>query len=400
VKVGNCSLSGPRTELGILRGVVPGLMAAFAVAAWAKGATAQTSAVTPTLRYTVDSVHKEIIVELSPLNLPAHASHHDIPQLPPQALVVPVSGWFEGYAGEVVDSAGRPVPSVVIHHLNLIVPQRRELFSTIMQRMGAAGAETPPVMLPRVFGHPILGYPITRGDTLLITIMLNNPTATTYQNARLRVHLPYAATSTWPRPISIFPFYLDVMPPAGQHDYDLPPGHSEKSWEGRPAVPGRILAIGGHLHEYGVALRVEDVTASRVIWGTAPVTDSAGQIVEIPNTKYWWRGGVPLHPDHTYRVTAVYDNPTGRTIRDGAMGAVAGVFLPDDMNRWPLVDRNSAEYQRDVQVTYDTRMDDMDDMHDMNGPSTAPSATGNMHAGMREGMLKASNPSRRPAQTP
>jgi hypothetical protein len=233
--------------------------------------------------------------------------------------------------------------------------------------------------------------------------MLNNPTATSYHNARLRVRLPYAPSSIWPRPLSIYPFYLDVMPPAGEHDYDLPPGHSEKSWEGRPAVPGRILAVGGHLHEYGVALRVDDVTANRVVWKTAPDTDAAGQIADIPNTKFWWRLGDRLSPDHTYRVTAVYENPTGRTIPLGAMGAVAGVFLPDDMDRWPKVDRMSPEYQRDVQVTYDTGMGDMD-MHDMNGPPTAPKvvarATGEKHAGLGESVLNASTPTRRSAQTP
>jgi len=404
VKVANTAHAGRRMDMGILRRVAAGFWMAVAVAAWGRVGGAQMTAVTPTLTYRIDSTDREIIVELSPLNLPAHASHHDIPQLPPQILVVPVTGWFEGYAGEIVDSAGRPVPQIVIHHLNLIVPQRRELFSTIMQRMGAAGAETPPVLLPRLFGHPVLGYPISQGDTLLVTIMLNNPTATTYHNARLRVRLPYASSTTWPRPLSIYPFYLDVMPPAGEHDYDLPPGHSEKSWEGRPAVPGRILAVGGHLHEYGVALRVEDVTAGRVIWGTTPVTDTAGQVVAIPNTTFWWRLGVSLSPDHTYRVTAVYENPTGRTIPLGAMGAVAGVFLPDDMDRWPKVDRTSPEYQRDVQVTYDTGMGDMKDMHDMVGPASAPKATaratGDTPVGMRQGMLNASIPTRRSAQTP
>jgi len=254
-------------ELGKFRAVVPVYLTALAVVAWTDGATAQSSAGAATLHYRVDSSRREIIVEIAPFTLPAHASHHDIAQLPPQALALPVTGWIEGYVGEVVDSAGRPVPRVVIHHLNLIVPERRELFSTIMQRMGAAGAETPPVMLPRLFGHPLLGYPVSRGDTLLITIMLNNPTDQAYRGAKLRVRLPYASSTTWPRPLAITAFYLDVMPPAGQHDYDLPPGHSEKSWEGRPVIAGRILAVGGHLHEYGKALRVEDVTAGRVIWG-------------------------------------------------------------------------------------------------------------------------------------
>jgi len=404
VKAGISAVFGRRRELGILKGA-PSVCAAAMLAIGGAGAglAAQAPAVEPVFRFSVDSVHREIIAELSPLYLPAHATHHDIAQLPPQAVVLPVTGWIEGYAGEIVDSAGRPVPSVVIHHLNLIVPERRELFSTIMQRLGAAGAETPPVRLPELFGHPLIGYPIHRGDSLLVTIMLNNPTDRTYRNARLRVRLPYAAQGVWPSPMSIVPFYLDVMPPAGKHEYDLPVGHSEKSWEGRPAVPGRILAVGGHLHEYGVALRLEDVTAGRVLWQAAPVTDAAGHVVAMPTKTFWWRGGVHIEPDHIYRATAVYDNPTGHMIPGGAMGALGGVFLPDHMQQWPAVDRGSPEYQRDVQVTYDTRMDDMDDMHGMQDrqrSTAAMTAATGASDRMHEQMVGADISTRRPAPTP
>ena len=367
-------------------------------------ASAQAVEAVPTLQVTTDSVHREIIVELSPLNLPAYTAHHDAMQAVARAMVIPVTGWIEGYRGEMRDSAGRLLSSQLIHHLNLIVPERRELFSTIMQRMGAAGAETPPVELPRLAGHPVIGYPVTRGDTLVISTMVHNPTSQGYAGARVRVRLAYAPDNTWPKPIAIYPFYLDVMPPAGAHSYDLPAGHSEKSWEGRPAVAGRILAVGGHMHKYGVALRFEDVTARRVLWQSAPETDAAGEIVGMPTKTYWWRLGIPVEPDHTYRLTAVYDNPTGAVIRNGAMGAFGGVIHPNHMDAWPVVDRSSAEYQRDVQVTYDTDMSDMDmdmdDMQDMPMHSSSATAPGGDQSAGRASMLTERNSTRRTAQTP
>ena len=182
------------------------------------------------------------------------------------------------------------------------------------------------------------------------------------------------------RPLPICPFYMDVMPPAGPHGYDLPPGRSSKSWQASPAVAGRILEIGGHLHKYGVEIRLDDVTSGHTLWRAAPAVDASGEVIGIPSTSYWWRLGIPLRPDHVYRATAVYDNPTGKTIPDGAMGALGGVFLPDRMAAWPAVDRATAEYQRDVQSTnqggMDMDMDDMDmhkmDMHDMPGRPSAP----------------------------
>jgi hypothetical protein len=389
--------------LGILGGAAFEAVRAglAAVIVCCTAAAAQTAATEPTLRVTTDSVHREIIVELSPLNLPAYTAHHDAMQAVARAMVIPVTGWIEGYRGEMIDSAGRRLPNQLIHHLNLIVPQRRELFSTIMQRMGAAGAETPPVELPQVLGHPIIGYPVTAGDTLLISTMVHNPTGQTYDDARVRVHLSYATAGTWPKPIAIYPFYLDVMPPAGRHSYDLPAGHSFKSWQGHPAVAGRILAVGGHMHKYGVVLRFEDVTTHRVLWQSAPETDSRGEITGMPTTTYWWRLGIPVHPDHIYRLTAVYDNPTGAMIRDGAMGAFGGVFHPDDIGAWPVVDRSTPEYQRDVKETYSTDMADMDmDMDDMHDMRVMHGASASAAAGAHPSTPSDGNLTRRTAQTP
>ncbi len=378
-----------------LRAMSAGRSGLFALVAWATAAKAQGPSSHPGLHVMTDTVRREIIVELSPLNLPAHASHMDIKQPPPLAMVVPVSGWIEGYSGEMVDSAGRPISQQVLHHLNFIVPARRELFSTIMQRLGAAGAETPPVMLPQPFGHAIIGYPVQRGDTVLIAAMLGNPTEMSYPGARMRARLKYWPADAWWSPLAISPFYLDVMPPAGPHGYDLPPGHSSKSWEGSPAIAGRILEIGGHLHKYGVEIRLEDVTAGRVIWRAVPAVDATGEVTDIPSTGYWWRFGVPLRPDHVYRATAVYDNPTGQWIPDGAMGALGGVFLPDKMATWPAVDRTTAEYQRDVQSTNQggMNMDDMD-MHEMHQMPATPSAHRQHRTSMRDANSATDHPTR------
>ena len=57
----------------------------------------------------------------------------------------------------------------------------------------------------------------------------------------------------------VLPVYLDVLPPGGRM-YDVPPGTSKRSWDWSPAISGRVLALGGHLHKYGQKLVLEDVT--------------------------------------------------------------------------------------------------------------------------------------------
>ena len=299
------------------------------------------------MRVRVDSAAHEMLMELGPFDLPAHGGHDGGGSPPPRAALMPMNAWLHGYTIELVDEHEVALPGSLIHHVNIIAPQRRELFSNIMLRIGAAGTETQPLRLPRM-----IGYRVSAGDTVLVSSMLHNATMTSYRGVTLRVRVPYTPASTWVEPFGIFPFYLDVMPPAGTHSFDLPPGRSEKYWEGKPAIAGRMLGVSGHLHKYGVELRLEDMTARRVIWSGKPARDSAGDVAAMPLKKFLRKLGEPLDPSHVYRLTAVYDNPTGKTIPDGGMGALGGVMVPRGISRWPLVSRDNAEYLLDLRVTY------------------------------------------------
>lgn len=289
----------------------------------------------------------DLVLDVGPIDLPAHAKHEAVRQPPPLAAVVPVDGWLRGYVVQLVDAAGAPVTNRVLHHLNVIAPEKRELFSPIMLRIAAAGPETAPVGLPRA-----VAYRVHAGDTLLVSLMLHNPTDHAYAGVHMRVRMPYSELTWWRHPLSVVPFYLDVMPPAGSHSFDLPPGRSEYYWEGRPAIGGRIVGMSGHMHKYGVQLRLEDRTENRVLWQAKPVADSTGEIVAMPVSMFVRRLGLPMRPDHVYRLATVYENPTGQTIADGGMGALGGVVWPTGSTPWPLVDRSNRDYQTDVQYTW------------------------------------------------
>jgi len=296
------------------------------------------------MRVRMDAERRDLVMEIGPVELPAMSDHR---QLPAFHGIVPMDGWVHGYRVDMVDGEGNPVPRSTIHHVNVISPGERELFSPIMLRVAAVGQETGPVALPRM-----LGYRMRRGQELIVTSMLHNPTETAYHDVWLRVHFPYTPSSAVVRPLSVLPFYIDVMPPASLHSYDLPPGRSSRTWEARPAVAGRILAVGGHVHQYGTALRFEDVTTGTVIWEGRPVLDAEGQVVSMPSARFIWTLGVPVRPDHLYRVTAEYDNTSGETIPGGAMGAFGGVIVPDDPARWPVVDPDSPELKLDWRLVH------------------------------------------------
>ncbi len=293
-----------------------------------------------------DAGSRELVLELPPVDLPADRGHHAIEQPPPLEGAIPVDGWVRGYDVELLDRNGQPVPRAVLHHVNIIVPGRRELFSQIMQRLGAAGRETGPVRTP-----PFMGYPLSRGDGILLSAMLHNPGDRAYEGVRVRVRLPHIDRHVLLRPVRAYPFYLDVMPPAGIHEFDLPPGRSETAWQGEPAVSGRILGAGGHVHKYATSLRLEDVAEGKVIYETTPILDEQGNVVGMPQDLLIWKLGVPIHAGRTYRLSVTYENPTGDTIRGGGMGALGGVMLATGDVEWPTIDPRHPEYLRDVAVT-------------------------------------------------
>ena len=75
-----------------------------------------------------------------------------------------------------------------------------------------------------------------------------------------------------------------------------------------------------------------------------------GEVVGMPS-RYFLPFGVRLSPDHAYRLTAEYDNPTGKVLPGGGMGALGGIVLPASGSEWPGVVRSDSVYRHDVWVT-------------------------------------------------
>jgi hypothetical protein len=300
----------------------------------------------PGARMIADPRKGEMVIELAPVDLPAHASHHEVTQPPVAMLEVPTGGSIYGFRLEVLDWDGRSLPADIVHHFNLIDPDHRELFLPISRRLLAAGKETGEQRLPWL----LFGLPLERGSRVLASVMVQNPTPTAHRGVRVRLVMPYVPDRRpWPF-FRVFPWQLDVAFPVGDKSFDLPPGRSSKSYEGSPAVPGTVVALGGHVHDLAQAIEFADVTTGEVIYRAAPVRDSSGQVVAVPIGRLyrWNRLGARIVPEHRYRVTVYYDNPTGAVIPDGGMGVVGGIFVPDGGAPWPAANPADSIYQRDL----------------------------------------------------
>jgi hypothetical protein len=294
----------------------------------------------------VERLAGETILEVivGPVSLPQGTSHL---RTPIQMIELGIEGWMHGFSWEMRDVDGNVLPERLLHHVNLIAPDSRELFSPIARRIMAAGRETKKEGVPGV-----LGYPLRPGNRVLVNAMFASLPDASYDEAYLHIQIPYTPADDpgFIRPRNVYPFYLDVMGPVGDKEFPLPPGTHGRTWEGTPAVSGRLLALGGHLHDYGDWIRLEDVTMGRVLWEGEPVKDESGAVSSIPVGKLWWRGGVKIEADHVYRISVQYTNPLEVPAPDAAMGAVGGVILADNAE-WPEFDREDPDYVQDLRNT-------------------------------------------------
>ncbi len=302
---------------------------------------------------TVDSSRHEIRIKAGPFRLPDMGQMMDHAEMdmgaahstPVYRFPWPVEGWFRGFRTGVEDAGGRPLPKRLMHHMIVVNFSRRQAIYRAAERLFGAGQETSDATLP-----PTIGVPMASGMDLGFYIAWHNDTGADLDGVYLVVTMLYSPSNQNPRPIDVLPLYMDVnLTVGGSNVYDLPPGRSERSYAFTLPVGGRILGYGGHLHDYGRVVRLEDVGSRRTLARVTARRDSAGHVQDVSRSLPGVRGaGIRLKAGHAYRVVGVYDNPTGRMLRNGAMAHIAAVFAPDDLARWPGIDESDPEYQRDL----------------------------------------------------
>ncbi len=286
-----------------------------------------------------------LTVRLGPLSLPAGAGHHEVAQAPDRHLEVPFDGWILSYAPRLTDGGGEALPGRLLHHVawwntgrsDFLCPNKEEHI------FGAGGEMNEWLALPGV------GYRVRRGDRIRVSTMFHNPTAEDHREVWLEVVVRYqaadggedAAEAPGDR-AAVYPVWFDVEE-CGTSEYDLPVGASERTGGFTLPVAGRLLGVGGHLHDYGRELVLRDETRDRELARLEARVDERGRILSMPVVPFLATGGYRLEAGDRVRVTARYHNPTGRALPDGAMGIVVGYFLPDDRE---VMDRFRREAER------------------------------------------------------
>jgi hypothetical protein len=324
----------------------------------------------PRVHVSVDSSRHELTIATGP---------YDLPNMPPmedhammdfgashdtrlQRFQWPVDGWFRGFRVELTDEAGRSVPSHVIHHMIMVNFSRRQLLYSAAERLMGIGTETGEVTVPKT-----IGVPMKPGMDLGMYIAWHNDTGQDLKGVQMKLIMLWTPKNQNPPPANALPIYMDVnLTVGGTNTFDVPPGKSSKGYEFTLPTGGRLLGVGGHMHDYGSRVRLEDAESGKVLTQVVATRGPDGKLVKISRKLFGVSGsGLKLKAHHRYRVVGDYDNPTGQVRVKGAMASMVGLFVPDDLKQWPSIDPRDPTYRRDL-ASLETRGESMSSMPGMN----------------------------------
>jgi hypothetical protein len=257
----------------------------------------------------------------------------------------PADVWMRSFDLQLFDADHHRLDQpTTMHHMELLDFDRRQLVYPMVERVIGMGEETSSAAIPKT-----VGLPLDRGMDMGLYVMWNNHTDRDLEGVTFQLTIGYSPRSLSPRPTIVLPFKADVnIHPGAGDGFDLPPGGGSRSSIFTVGTSGRLLAVGGHLHDYGKELRREDATSGRVLARVEAKRTADGEVIGVSHALYGVLGRGPhLIAGHPYRLVAVYEGSPADSIR-AVMGVMGGIFAPDHYHRWPAIDRSNPDYLIDL----------------------------------------------------
>jgi hypothetical protein len=271
----------------------------------------------------VDTSSHTITLRVGPMALPARTGHMKMPQPADLTWKIGVNGWLLAYRPQLVDASGNQVPGTVLHHVAFWNEDRPDfLCPNKEEHIFGAGSE-----MTNWRAVPGFGYRVEKGDRIRIETMVHNPTERAYQAVYLEIAIPYAETGAGTAFKNVYPAWMDVKS-CGNSSYDLKPGKSTETGTVRVPYDGALLGVGGHMHDYGRQLVLEDATRKDTVAKLDMQVDEEGHLLSVPVKTFFDQGGYKFSAGDELKISASYDNTSGKLLGDGAMGIVVGYFVP------------------------------------------------------------------------
>ena len=299
----------------------------------------------------VDTAKHEVIITAGPFDLkpmpPMQGHGADVMKMAETLMMRfewPVAGSLSGVDLTISDSLGHAVPTEVLHHLAMYNFDRRGLIHTSVERLFAWGQDTRAIVLPAG-----VAAPVPKGEHLGFLIGWHNETGRAIHGATVHMTLSYVS----PKKVkaSVMPWYLDmhmVYGPGG-NSFDLPVGRSTQRFDFQVPVSGRLIAVGGHMHDHAQWVSLVDSATGKTLVKLQAERDKQGSVTGTGRFVFGFNeDALPIQANHTYTLVSQYDNATGKVIKDGGMSQLNGVFEPLDAAQYPRLDMSDPRTIADL----------------------------------------------------
>ena len=181
------------------------------------------------------------------------------------------------------------------------------------ERFFASGDERTSIRFPTGYGYRVGALD---SWNLLVDVMNMEP-----QAKAVYVSVTYTYRAPWESVRAVRPVWLDVDQ-CGDSRFPIPAGFSDTHYDWRVSVPGRVVTVAGHLHDFG--MRIDLTNESR---GGALICRSTATMDEMGGDHGLLRAmslcvGDPLATiatGETLRLHSMYESPTPRTDVMGIM---------------------------------------------------------------------------------
>lgn len=248
-------------------------------------------------------------------------------------ISMPCSNCFlTGTEVDLVYADGRSAnldTGVMLHHLVVFNSGRPDAtcgpetpVGTFGERFFAAGNERTAGTLPAGFGYHLGDEPVNA----VIEIMNHSEEMKTVWFSAGITHVPDSTPNMKP----VTPLWLDENN-CSTSQYSVPAGASNRVWRWTSSLTGRLIAAGGHVHDYGIKTALsnestgEQLCTSYAGYGTNPAYMGT---LESMTTCIWDRLGT-VRAGEVLALDTYYDSPSAR---DDVMGIMlAYLYETDDL---------------------------------------------------------------------
>ncbi len=198
------------------------------------------------------------VVRYGPFTIPA-ATDMDHPAMIHNKLMFAVQRacvdcYITGFTPDLVypDGTRATVETGPMLHHTVLTSQFRQdatcgssLLGLAGERFFASGDERTAIGFPAGYGYRVRWY----DSWNMLVDLMNHAT----EQKTVYVQITYTYRPSWESLKGLKPVWLDIDQ-CGDSEYSIPAGYSDTHWNWTVNVPGKVVAMIGHLHGHGVAV--------------------------------------------------------------------------------------------------------------------------------------------------